>query len=105
MIQILVWIFDLLKSRSAFIVGIYTLASTALAHIGGTVTKIASMVTDFDALTRPTFSSSGIALSPLSLMNYILPLDTAITLFGAWLLLWLACSTIRIVKSWIPTVA
>jgi hypothetical protein len=47
----------------------------------------------------------GLDLSPLATMNYFLPLDLICSYLVAYLALRLACVAIRVIKSFIPTVA
>lgn len=57
-----------------------------------------------DAMITPNLPS-GFDLSPLALMNYIVPFDTMLTYTTALFGLYVVCVIIRIVKSFIPTVA
>lgn len=57
------------------------------------------------AIDSLVVSSSGtLDLRPLAFANYVFPLAEAITLVIGYLALMAAAATIRIIKSWLPTV-
>lgn len=88
------------------VIAIGTAAVTTIyAYVMGVIEQVSSLITQLDSVTAPAFADVGLNLSPFSLMNYILPLDLAVTLFTAWLVFWLACVAVRIVKAWIPTMS
>jgi hypothetical protein len=105
MLNVLNVLFDLVKNRAAYVVALYVAVLFVADRIAGALTKAAAVVDQLDTVTRPTFSSAGLSLSPFSLMNYVLPLDLGVTLFAAWLAFHLACTALRIVKAWIPTLS
>lgn len=65
---------------------------------------IAEMMTRIDALVVSALPS-GVSFAPMGLIDTIVPLHEAIEFFSAWCALYLACAAIRIIKSWVPTVA
>lgn len=56
-----------------------------------------------DAMAAASFSS--VDFAPLALVNYIFPLDTVLSFIVAYSSLRLVCATIRIIKSFIPTIS
>jgi len=105
MSTLLNYIYLLITNRASFLVAGYSILLAIGNYFAGIMERLGDAIASFDALATPAFEGSGLAVSPFSLMNYIVPLDLGITLFVAWLALWLACSTVRIVKAWIPTVS
>ncbi len=57
-----------------------------------------------DALVL-TALPDGVDFSPLALMNYILPLDLLLSYIVAYGALYVVASVIRMIKSFIPTIA
>lgn len=64
----------------------------------------ASLFARIDALIMPAVGASA-NFAPLSLVNYVFPLDTVLQLIVAYAGLRAACAVIRIIKSFVPTVA
>jgi len=56
-----------------------------------------------DSLTHGAFGVANFA--PLGLVNYIFPLDTVLTFIVSYATLRGVCASIRIVKSFVPTVS
>lgn len=48
---------------------------------------------------------NSVTMSAFSLINYIIPLDLAIALFVLWMPIFLMAASIRLTKSFIPTIA
>jgi hypothetical protein len=46
-----------------------------------------------------------LGLSPFGIINGMFPLDTTLTYLGAYLTLYLVCTGIRTIKSFMPTIA
>lgn len=63
----------------------------------------ANLFARIDALVVP--ASIAADFTPLSLVNYVFPLDTVCSYISAYLTFRLACVGIRVVKSMIPTIA
>ena len=63
-----------------------------------------SLFAKIDALVIPALPG-GADFSPLGLCNYVFPLDTMLTYCVSLMALKLVCSGIRVVKSFVPTVA
>ena len=64
----------------------------------------AGLFSRVDQLVKPSISFAG-DISPLALANYVFPLDTTLSLISAYGVLTVLCASIRIVKSFIPTIA
>jgi len=58
-----------------------------------------------DSLVMPAMQSVGVDVSPLGLLNYVLPIDTLFTMITAYAALRATGVLIRIVKSFIPTIS
>jgi len=50
-------------------------------------------------------SAASFAVSSLSLVNYIIPLDLLVAMLGLYFPFFLLCATIRFVKSFVPTIS
>ena len=61
------------------------------------------LFTKIDALVVPAGAAAD--FSPLSMANYYFPLDTVCTYIASYLTFIAACTVIRVIKSFIPTVA
>jgi len=66
--------------------------------------QMALLLTKMDALTAGSFAGS-LNVAPFGLMNTFVPLSEALSYFAAFLGVLGACAVIRIVKSFVPTVA
>lgn len=67
--------------------------------------QLAALALQVSTLTMPSFQARELDMTSFSLINYVIPLDLALTYFVAWLALWITCMTIRFIKSFIPTVS
>lgn len=105
MVDLLLNIYRLLTNRSGFVVMGYSLLLGMFNFIMGIHAKIEEMITSFDALVMPSFSSAGLNVSPAAFLNTLLPLSECLLMFTAWMVLFLACSAIRIIKSFVPTIS
>lgn len=103
--KLLSWLLASLEGQAKFVVAAYGLIVFVYNYVVGTIEKIEATIAQADAVVRPAFESMSMNISPLSLMNYVLPLDLAMTLFASWLVFYLACTGIRMIKAWIPTVS
>lgn len=104
MANVLTLIFNLLKSSTPGLnvfLGLMTLAVPIITYIadlwGGLFAKL-------DAMIIPALPSS-LDFSPLGYVNYIFPMDTCLTFTAAYLVLYALSASIRIIKSFIPTIS
>lgn len=84
------WLWGSLVTLSS----VYALASELWAQLFARI----------DALIMPALGGTA-NFAPLSLVNYVFPLDTVLELVIAYAGLRVACTIIRIIKSFVPTVA
>jgi len=105
MSRLLEWIVRLSEANTRFVVAFYTIMVFFMNYTLGIIAKIDDIIALVDAAVSPVFSGAGTSVSPLSLMNYFLPLSEAITLMTAWMAFYILCYTIRIFKAWIPTLS
>lgn len=63
------------------------------------------LISEVDALATPAMSGAGLSVNALGLVNYVLPLDLALAQFTLWVPLFLTASSIRLIKSFVPTMA
>lgn len=66
--------------------------------------KWALLIARIDAMAVAAGGGS-LNIQPLGFVNTFIPLQEACTYFTAWVALLLVCATIRIIKSFVPTVA
>lgn len=64
----------------------------------------ANLFARIDALVVQA-SGGAVDFSPMSLANYVLPLDVMLTLLAAYALLKVECAVIRIIKAFVPSIA
>jgi len=105
MSKLLEWIVAISQANTKFVVAFFGLMSFAVSYLMGASEKLGELITQFDAISKPAFAAVSINCSPLSLMNYFLPLDEACTLFIAWLALYMSCVSLRMLKALIPFIA
>lgn len=81
------------------------LAGTTVASFTAWLNQVwADLFLRVDNYVKPTME--GVAdFSPLGLANYIAPIDTLLTLIVVYMSVRLATVSIRIVKSFVPTIA
>jgi len=101
---ILTAIYSLLASLNPAIGGLLVAVPTVVGFFTFVHSQVVELMTRID--TMPTITSGGaISFSPLGLVDHFFPLSETITLFTAWLGVLLIASGIRIVKSFVPTLA
>ena len=93
-----------LSGRWSVVSAVCMMVSVLYSIATGTVAMAQELIAQLDAIVQPTMSVSSIGLSPFALANYFFPIDTGIVLFGAYIPFLVTCVTIRIIKSWIPTI-
>lgn len=83
---------------------IFSVASVALAvyaWVSGMFNKLLVLA---DSLVAMSFGS-GPDFTPLTFVNYFFPLDLCLSFLAAWLGVFVAAAALRIVKSFIPSIA
>lgn len=96
-------LFDLLKSSSPTLSLVFSLGTLGLAVFTFVNQMWATLFAKIDGLVAPAMGNAD--FSGLGMINYIFPLDTVCTYISAFMLLRVTCAVIRIIKSFIPTVA
>jgi len=91
--------------RWGFLLPFVLAFSVIYNNVLGIFENVQWVMGQFDALTMPSLGSHGINVATMGLINYVIPLDLALSLFVLYVPLMLACAVIRIIKSFIPTVA
>jgi len=105
MSKLLEWIVAISEANTKFVVAFFGLMAFAVSYLMDASEKLAALITSFDAIAKPVFAAVSINVSPLSLMNYFLPLEEACTLFIAWLAFYMTCVSLRMLKAFIPLIA
>ena len=96
-------IYALMSSASPFFrygLGMLTVALAVLQYFNG---LWAALFAKTDTMVAGTAGTAD--FSALGLINYVFPLDTVCTFISAYAGVRLLCATIRIIKSFIPTIA
>jgi len=62
------------------------------------------LIAKIDAMTQASFAGT-LSFEPLALINTLLPLTEGLGYFTAWLAILGICTTIRVIKSFIPAIA
>lgn len=101
--QVLNFIFNAIGSMSPAVRAVLGIGSVALAINAYANQLWAELFLKVDTLAAGTFGE--VNLSPCAFINYVFPLDTACTLLSAYAALVAICATIRIIKSFIPSIA
>lgn len=102
--NLLTAIFTLFSSLNPAVVAIGSASLAAVSAFTWANSKWAELITRIDAMTVSSFAGV-LNVSPLGFVNTFVPLQEALTYFTAWVALLGVCTTIRIVKSFVPTVA
>lgn len=103
-IQLVNWIITFLKNTNPLVVSLFT-AVTALVTVWNLFTTMwASMFAKIDAMVVGAAGGS-LSFSPLGLIDYIFPLTEMLNFIVAYAGIRLACASVRIVKSFVPTIA
>jgi len=77
---------------------------TALTFFTWLNSQMQLLITKVDALTVGSFAGT-LNISPMGLLNTFIPLAETLTFFAAYLTVLGLCAVVRIVKSFVPTVA
>lgn len=97
---------DFLSTRFGQFSIVISIAVVIYNNVMDILNRIHALIALVDSVVKPSMSSAtSIGISPLGLMNYILPVDLICALIILWVPFWLGCVTIRIIKSFVPTVA
>jgi len=83
---------------------IFTAGVTIITVFTWINTQIATYIAKLDLLIVTSFGGT-LNIAPIGLLNTFIPLTEAIAYFGAFLAVLGTCAAVRIVKSFIPTVA
>jgi len=103
---ILTAMFNFLLAMNPFLTSAGVLLVTLLGGFRWLNAQYTTLISRLDALIMPSgVSGASIDLQPLGFINTFVPLSEAIAFFTAWVALLLICVGIRIVKSFVPTVA
>lgn len=105
MITLLNTLLLFLSSRWAPVALVLSAVTVVYRNVMGIIDAVHGIIAQADALTAPVLSAAGLSVTPFGVMNYLLPLDLGLALFGLWLPFFLACATLRFLKSWIPTIS
>jgi hypothetical protein len=97
-------IFSLLSGLNPVITAMVTVIVTVTGFFTWINSQWTVLLAKMDMMTQANFAGV-LSLSPIGLINTFFPLSETLTFFSAWLGLVVVASTIRIVKSFIPTVA
>lgn len=94
----------LLSSLNPLIVAAITAATAAVSAVNFANDLWQQLFAHLDALVKPSVAGT-VDFSPFTLCNYFFPLDTLCTLTTTFAALYVSASAIRIIKSFIPTIA
>lgn len=104
MIKALVIIIEWIGQVNPVFRAALALATVLLAFLSSINERWAQLFLSVDALVIPVFQEVA-DFSPLGLVNYCFPLDTVLSMIVAIAALKTACAAIRVLKSFVPTVA
>lgn len=95
----------LVSSLSPTVRLLFLVGSGALAFFNWLNAIWAALFSRIDAAASPAMLSLGVDVQPLSFLNYVVPLDTLLTLLTAYFAFKGVSALIRIIKSFVPTIA
>lgn len=90
-------------THSSFIAAIYALVTFFLALFLTPFQRFADFATALASVEFPAVTS--VTVSAFTFVNYFVPLDLALELAAAYMLLWLVVQVVRIVKSFVPFIS
>jgi len=97
-------IYNLFASMHPAVRGVLGIAVLLLAINQYLNEQWASLFAKVDSIVAPSLAGTA-DFSPLGLINYVFPLDSCLTFMSAFAVLRGATAVVRIVKSFIPTIA
>lgn len=97
-------IYNLLASWNPVFTGLSVAVPTVIAVFIFIESQVTEMMARIDSM--PAVASLGpVSFGPLGLIDHFFPLSETITMFIAWITVFLIAVGIRMVKSFIPTIA
>jgi len=97
-------LFAFISGLNPMFLSLFTATTSVLAGFTWINNHIAALMDKLDLLAQTSFSGT-LNISPLGFVNTFVPLNEALTFFSAYLAVLTLCATIRIIKSFVPTVA
>lgn len=101
--KLLTGIWNFLVTFNSPMVRLGALLSIGLSIFTEVKNLWSSLFTRIDSLA--VVATGNADFTPLSFLNYIFPFEELLTITAAWLSLYVLCAAIRIIKSFIPTIA
>jgi hypothetical protein len=101
---ILTAFFNWAGALNPFLVAIFLVVTTLATAFQWLNSQWGVMIAKIDAMSVSAFGGS-LDVSPLGLLNTFIPLVETLSLFSAWVAVLLLAASVRIVKSFVPTVA
>jgi uncharacterized membrane protein len=102
--QALTFIFNLFSSMTPAVRTVLAVGTVAITINDFFNVLWAQLFAKIDALSSGVTGTNA-DFSACGFLNYVFPLDTVCTLMSAYAVLTLSCATIRIIKSFIPSIA
>jgi len=97
-------LFTFFSGMNPVFVSVFSVAVSAYSVFQWINSQMVLLIQKIDTLTVSSFTGT-LSVSPFGLLNTFTPLSEAMSYFSAWVTLLGICATIRIVKSFVPTVA
>lgn len=99
-------ILNFFRARAAAMMITMAAIFTMYSNVTGIIQTAKSLLTTAHGVHHASMSSvSTFALGVLGLVNYVVPIDLALAMVVIWLPIFLVCATVRLVKSFVPTVS
>jgi len=106
MTTLLTWMVEFLSSKWTPIAAFMTALLIVYNNVLGIMDVAKALTESIMAQSNPGVGSvTALAVSGYSLVNYVVPLDLCLALFLLWMPFFLMAASIRLVKSFVPTVA
>lgn len=106
MIILLTVLINFFNSRWAPIALLCSAIGIIYTNVMGIFEKISAIIPIFDnSMATPMLSVVGVNVAPFSVMNYIVPLDVGLSLIAIYIPYYMLAVSLRVIKSFIPTVA
>jgi len=103
---LLTWLVEFFSSKWTPVAAFMAALMIVYTNVLGIMDVAKDLVSQMSGASNPGVGSvTSLAVSGYSLVNYVIPLDLCLALFLLWMPFFLTAASIRLVKSFVPTVA
>jgi len=97
------YLYTIMKTQTRLLAAVLVAMWALFNFIWDMMDLIMELLGTFDTITVVEFPNLTINMAYMSLLNVFVPLDLALTYFVGYVQLYIFCTSVRVVKAWIPT--